>query len=245
MKKINLKKIKLTKKQIKILILSGIFALLCLALVIIFWPQIKTLKDPKTQENFSNWVESFGSWGVLVLVLIQILQVIVFIIPGELVEVVSGMLYGTIGGYLICTIGIIIATMIAYILYYFLGKKFIKKVVDDETIAKVSKNNTKAEVLIFFALLLPGIPKDVFIYVAPHAKIPFIKFIILSTIARFPSIISSNIMGDSIISGHFKLSIIVMIISGIVAILGIIFNKQITEFIDSYSKKAEENITNN
>lgn len=242
---INLKKIKLTKKQIKILILSGIFAVVCLMLVIIFWPQIKTLKDPKTQENFSNWVESFGSWGILILILVQILQVIIFIIPGEIVEVVSGMLYGTIGGYLICSIGIIIATMIAYILYYFLGKKFLKKVVDDETIEKVSKNNTKAEVLIFFALLLPGIPKDVFIYVAPHAKIPFLKFIILSTIARFPSIISSNLMGDSIISGRFKLSIIVMIMSGVVAIIGIIFNKQITDFIDSCSKKNEEETIKN
>lgn len=240
MKKISLKDIQLTKKQIKILILSGIIVLVCIVLAIIFWPQIKSLKEPETQERFSNWVESFGSWGVLILIIIQILQVIIFIIPGELVEVVSGMLYGTIGGYLICTIGIIIATMIAYILYYFLGKKFLKKVVDDETIEKVSKNNTKAEVLIFFALLLPGIPKDVFIYIAPHVKIPFFKFILLSTIARFPSVISSNLMGDSIITGHFKLSIIVMIISGIIAILGIIFNKQITEFIDSKSKIKEE-----
>ncbi len=237
MKKINLKEIKLTKGQLKILVLSGIAVLICIILTIIFWPQIRKLSEPETQEKFSSWVESFGPWGILVLILIQILQVIIFIIPGELVEVGSGMLYGTIGGYIICTLGIILATLLVYFLYYILGRKFINKMVDDETIQKVTRSTTKAEVLIFFALLLPGVPKDVFIYVAPYAKIPFFKFIILSTIARFPSVISSNLMGDSIMSGHFKLSIIVMIISGIIAVIGIIFNKQITDFIDRHSKK--------
>lgn len=244
MKKINLKKIKLTKGQIKILILSAMAAIICIVLTIVFWPTIRKLSEPETQEKFSNWVESFGSWGILVLILVQILQVVIFIIPGEIVEVGAGLLYGTIGGYLICTIGIIIATLIAYFLHYLFGKKFIKKMVDDETIEKVTKSSTKAEVLIFFALLFPGIPKDVFIYVAPYAKIPFLRFIIISTIARFPSVISSNIMGDSIIKGHFKLSIFIMISSAIIALLGIIFNKQITEFIDSHSKKMNYRINN-
>ena len=90
MKKINLKKIKLTKGQIKILILSAVAAIICIVLTIIFWPTIRKLSEPETQEKFSNWVESFGSWGIVVLILIQILQVVVFIIPGEIVEVGAG-----------------------------------------------------------------------------------------------------------------------------------------------------------
>lgn len=86
--------------------------------------------------------------------------------------------------------------------------------------------------LIFFALLLPGIPKDIFTYIAPHCKIPMIKFIILSIIARFPNIISSNLMGSSIIHGKFDLSVVVMIISGIIAIVGMFFNKQIVAFLE-------------
>lgn len=240
MKKISLKNVKLTKGQIKLLVFSGIAILICLILTIIFWPQIRKLSEPETQERFSSWVESFGSWGILVLIIIQVLQILIFIIPGEIVEVASGLLYGTVGGYLICTIGIIIATMIIYFLYYLLGRKLIKKVVDDETIKKVTKTTTKAEVLIFFALLLPGVPKDVFVYVAPYAKIPFLKFILISIIARFPSIISSNLMGESIISGHFKLSVLIMVISGIIAVLGIIFSKQIAQFIDRKSEKKVE-----
>lgn len=71
------------------------------------------------------------------------------------------------------------------------------------------------------------------------------RFMIVSSIARIPSIISSTFIGASIIEGNYISSIIISVIFLILAIVGIIFNKQISEFIDKkiipfYNKKSKK-----
>ena len=213
------------------------------ALVIYFWPYISKLQDEAYQEEFHNWVKSFGPWGVIVLLLTQVLQIIVFFIPGELIELSCGLLYGVIGGYLVCTAGQILAILFVYFLYKLFGNKLILKMVDKETIEKMEKNTTRAEVVLFFSLLIPGIPKDVFNFVAPYCKIPMWKFIVISLIARFPSVFSSILVGAAIIEGNFNISLIVLVISGIIGILGIIFNKKIVQLIEKVNQKNSINRT--
>lgn len=237
MSKFSLKDLNITKKQKKLLILGSIAVIVLVILVICFWPYLKQLREPSTQERFENWVRSFGPWGVAVLIGVQVIQIIIVFIPGEIVELVAGLLYGTFGGLLICLIGLIIATMIVYFFHYLFGRKFTKKVVDDETMHKFQKSSIKSEVMIFFALLLPGIPKDIFTYIAPICKIPMIRFIFISIIARLPNIISSTLMGSSIIHGKFNVSVLVMILSSIISILGFIFNKKIIAFLEKKGKK--------
>src|SRR3989304_1997310 len=57
-------------------------------------------------EKIKNWVEGYGPWGPIAFIGLQIIQVIIFIIPGEIPQVAGGMLFGIIGGLAYSTIGI-------------------------------------------------------------------------------------------------------------------------------------------
>ena len=71
----------------------------------------------------------------------------------------------------------------------------------------------------FLLFLIPGTPKDLLVYIAALLPIKPLRFIIISTIARVPSIISSTLVGDNLIAGNWKVSIIVYIVT--FAIVGI------------------------
>ena len=233
--KINLKK--LTKQQIALLVVIAVVILAVIGAVIYFWPYISSLQEEENQKIFQDWVRSFGPWGVIILLVIQVLQIILFFIPGEVIEFSSGLLYGILGGYLICIAGQILAILLTYFLVMIFGKALVDKMVDKETMDKVEERHTRAEVLLFFCLLIPGIPKDVFNFVAPYCKVPMWKYIIITLIARFPTVFSSILMGAAILNGEFNLSLIVLIVSATVGICGIIFNKQIVKLIDKINDK--------
>ena len=231
-----------TKKQI---IIGSLFLVVIAIFVVIFiklLPLINSLQEEETKSQFENWVSSLGPWGVMALLLCQVIQIILFFLPGEIFEFTSGLLYGALEGYLIVLCGQIISIMIVYLLFALFGNKVANALVGKETMDKMKKNETRSEVILFFCMLLPGIPKDIFYYAAPSCKIPMWKFIIISSIARIPSSIPSVLAGASIGNGNFWQSAVVMIISGIIAISGIVFNKQIVSFIENLkNRKSKKN----
>ena len=143
--KLNLKK--LTKQQIALLVVIAVVILAVIGAVIYFWPYISSLQEEENQKIFQDWVRSFGPWGVIILLVIQVLQIVLFFIPGEVIEFSSGLLYGILGGYLICIAGQILAILLTYFLVMIFGKALVDKMVDKETMDKVEERHTRAEVL--------------------------------------------------------------------------------------------------
>lgn len=241
--KFNLKK--LSKKQILLIALFVFAIAIVITTFIILLPLIKSLEQEETKQQFENWVSSLGAWGVVALIGCQIIQIILFFIPGEIFEFTSGLLYGAIEGYMIVLIGQIVSIILVYCLFWLFGNKFANALVGEETMNKLKKNETKSEVILFFCMLLPGIPKDIFYYGAPSCKIPLWKFIIISSIARIPSSLPSVLAGASIGNGKIGQSAIVMVFSAIIAISGIVFNKQIVKFIESLKHRKDRKRNNN
>ena len=66
--------------------------------------------------------------------------------------------------------------------------------------------NTTATMLILF--LIPGTPKDLLVYVAGLLPIKPLRFLIISTFARIPSIVSSTVAGSSIVEGNWKIGVV-------------------------------------
>ena len=65
-------------------------------------------------------------------------------------------------------------------------------------------------------------------------------FLIVSTIARIPTVITSTITGAAIIDDNYTLAIILSAISIVLAILGILFNKRICDYLDKKFPQKDE-----
>ena len=80
--------------------------------------------------------------------------------------------------------------------------------------------------ILFF---VPGTPKDLLVYIGGLLPIKPLRFILISTFARFPSVISSTVVGAGIVNGNIKISIIsyvvTFIITAIILILINVFDK--------------------
>jgi len=125
--------------------------------------------------EFQTRIDSFGAWGWLVALGIQVLQVIVALIPGEVVEVGCGMAFGTWGGLLICLAGSAIGSALIFLLVRKFGVKLVEVFVSREKInsLKFLSNERKLKSIIFLVFFTIGTPKDLLTYFAGLTNIKF------------------------------------------------------------------------
>lgn len=216
---------KLNKTKIFKTTLTIIVLILIISVLVYLFPIIRDISTKEGQIKFKETMGNSGIVGFFALFGLQFAQIFLVIIPGEPIEILAGMCYGSFLG----TIFIMISAMVISTFVFFLvrkyGKKFVynfcnKEKVDKIENSKLFEDPKKIDFIIFLLFLIPGTPKDLLVYIAGLLPIKPARFIIISTIARFPSVISSTLAGSNIIMGNWKLSIILYV--GIIAIVGII-----------------------
>ena len=109
----------------------------------------------------------------------------------------------------------IISTII-FLLVRKYGKKFVYEFCDKEKIDKIEnsklfQNPQKIEFILLILFLIPGTPKDLLVYISGLLPIKPLKFILISTFARFPSVISSTLVGANIVGGNWKIGVILYV----------------------------------
>jgi len=208
------------KKTFNIISLT-IFFIAMAILTIIAFPLIKSYKNP---EEFKAFIDSFGQWGFLMMLFIQIFQVVVALIPGEIVETLSGMLYGWFGGFIFCSIGIAIGQVIIFSAVKFFGKDIVEHAAGSKAMNKFKflQDEKKLKSIIFFLFFIPGTPKDLITYIAPLTKIKLRDFLIITLIARIPSVISSTYGGSALAEQNFLKAAIIYGVIAVFSIIGII-----------------------
>lgn len=229
------------KTSIKVKIFKVILLILVVALLIYLtiklMPIFQSLTTEAGRENFHQEINSLGYRGVLVIIGLMVIQIFLMFLPGEPVEVLAGLCYGPIWGLIIIFLGSFISSVIIFFTVRKFGRKFIYSFVSEEKIKKIENskyfsNARNIELTLFILFFLPGTPKDLLVYIAGLLPIKPSRFFIISTFARFPSVISSTIAGSNIIDGNWGTIIGVYALS--FAISGVI--------IYFYNRKSKTNL---
>ncbi len=203
---------KINKKTV-LKLLTIIISLAVLILVVWeFYPLMKTLITQEGRGQFKQRISEMGFKGLVILYLIEAVQMIFVVLPGEPIEILYGMCYGSIGGAVLLTLAVFINTVIVYELVEKFGRKVLVFFFSEEKIKKVEnsklfKNKSKIEYIMVLLFFLPGTPKDLLLYIGPLLPIEKKKFIIISTFVRFPSVITSTIAGSNIVEGNLWITI--------------------------------------
>lgn len=232
------------KRKILIILLTAIFFVLAVYICYKLIPLLVSLKDYDRQEQFKNYIYDMGWKGWLIMLTIQVLQIFIAFIPGEIVEILSGILYGGLGGLFICLLGILIGSILIYYTVKFFANRYLIKLKDKLKEYSFLNNPKKIHIYLFIIFLTPGLPKDIFIYLVPFLPIKFSSFLILSLIARIPSIASSTIIGNSLMDGNYLLSIIIFASFALIGITVILFSNKIFDTFKKQSNKAPNNDNN-
>ena len=195
-------------------VLMVVVILVIIGLIVYLFPVVKNLSTLEGQIEFKNQVSNMGILGYLALFGLQFAQIFLIIIPGEPIEVLAGMCYGGIGGTVFITVAVLIISTLIIFMVRKLGRKFVYSFCSKEKIEKIEnsklfKNEKKIEWIMLILFLIPGTPKDLLVYIGGLLQLKPLKFILISTFARLPSVVSSTFAGSSIAGGNWKFSIII------------------------------------
>ena len=215
------------KDKVKIfkIILMILVVIIFIGVIIYLFPVMKDLSTKEGQIAFRDKVESSGFWGMLSLFGLQVANIFLIVVPGEPIEIIAGMCYGAFWGTIFVMVSACIITIGIFFLVRKLGRKFVYDFCSKERIEKIEnsklfKNPKKIEMIMLILFLIPGTPKDLLVYLGGLLPIHPLKFILISTFARFPSVISSTLAGANIAFGNWHISLLIYLI--FFAITGII-----------------------
>ena len=219
-----MKKFRITdqnKKKVGLSITIAIVVFLVLVCIIVGIPLVKFAKDP---ERFRIWVDSLGVWGDLAFIGILVFQIIFAFIPGEPFELLAGYAFGAIEGTLLCMAGIIIGSLLVFTLTKKFGVKLVELFFSMDKIRslKFLHNKQRMYFITFIVFFIPGTPKDLLSYVAGLTPIKLGPWLLLSTIARIPSVLTSIISGDAVGTQNYIFALIVFGITGVLSITGLL-----------------------
>ena len=228
-------------KILRIILTIGIIAIL----FIFLWQLAPFMKELSTREGqlaFKNKISSMGFTGVLLLFGLQILQILLVVLPGEPFEVLAGMCYGAWGGCLFITISVFVTTTIIFFTVRKLGQKYLynffhKEKVDKIMNSKLFKNPRNLEMVLCLLFFFFFSPKNLFVYIGGLLPIKPVRFILISTFVRFPSVITSTMVGANISNGNWKISLLIYLVVFVIAILSVYVvslkdkNKEIIDII--------------
>lgn len=201
--------------------------LIVVVLAIFLWklaPFMTKLSTREGQIAFENKISDMGVLGLLLLFGLQILQILLVVLPGEPFEVLAGMCYGAWGGCLFITLSVLITTTIIFFTVRKLGEKYLynffkKEKVDKVMKSKLLKNPRNLEIILCLLFFLPATPKDLFVYIGGLLPVKPLRFILISTFVRFPSVITSTMVGANISNGNWKMIVFIYGTTFVVAAL--------------------------
>ena len=222
---------KKTKLKIFKITLFVIVVIIFTTITIYLFPVMKNLSTKQGQIEFKEKVTNSGIYGILLLFIIQVVQIFLFILPGEPIEILAGMCYGWFLGTIFIMISSAMIATLIFGLVRKIGRQFVYDFSDEEKIKKIENNKIfqnpkKIELIIFILFLVPGTPKDLLTYLSGLLPIKPRRFVAISTIARIPSIVTSTIAGANIAVGDWKKAIwLYGIIVAVVLLFLYVFNK--------------------
>lgn len=190
-------------------------------------------------EAVESFFEQYKTQSILVYIGVQILQIIICIIPGQWLQFAAGYMYGFWMGYLWSFTGALLGTVITYYLARILGHDAMHLFFGEEKVNDLLRkfNSKKAIIIVFLFYLIPGVPKDLCSYIAGISEMKLKAFLIVSLIGRTPGMMGSLLIGQQVEVGGYTAAITIGALAVILFLFGIIFRKQLTNYMDrAYDK---------
>ena len=233
-------RVTLRNKRIAALCSAAAATALFAWLTVFLWKRFAVFGDDPA--SFKTFIEGYGWRSRLVALGIQILQVVVSLIPGEVVEVGIGYTFGAVEGTLLCLCGVGLASAVIFLLVKRLGIRMVELFIPREKIDNLRFINSEQRLkrLVFLLYFIPGTPKDILTYFVGLTRLKLHEFLIITLLARIPSVVSSTVGGNLIQQERYGVAVAVFAATGAVSLAGIIVYNRICR----HRKKDENPVEN-
>jgi len=194
-------------------------------------PLLTMVEDPFA---FRELVEESAWYARLLFVALVFVQVVVALIPGEPLEICAGIAFGAVEGTLLTLAGIALGSITVFFLVRKFGVRLAEVFFSVEKIRglRFLQNEKRLNFVLFLLMMLPGTPKDLICYVIPLIKNDPRYWLVLSVLARIPSVVTSTVGGDALGEKNYLFAIVVFAVTCVISLCGALL-------FDSFTKKRK------
>jgi uncharacterized membrane protein YdjX (TVP38/TMEM64 family) len=190
-----------------------------------------------SRKKIIHFINSFGPLSVVIFIGLQIVQVLVAPIPGELNGFIGGYLYGPILGTLYSMIGLTIGSWLAFLLARWLGMPFVEKIITPQIIQKYDHFMEHRGIPITLILfLIPGFPKDALSYIIGLSHMRSTTFLILCAAGRLLGTIMLSISGSCARNDQNEAMLAILGISALITLLAWYYHEEILHHVRGHKR---------
>lgn len=172
--------------------------------------------------RLDQFLESHKGYAVLIFVGLQIVQVLISPIPGEVTGVVGGFFFGTPMGMGLSMVGLTLGAVIAFVLARRFGLKLVEAALRKEHIERFNDFILRKGIHITFVLfLIPGFPKDTLCWLLGLSRLRLVDFLFINVLGRFPGTLLLTIQGSAVRNGKYREFF--YLLAGSLALTGVLY----------------------
>lgn len=158
--------------------------------------------------RFRQWVYSHGAYSRIAFVGMVIFQILIAVIPGEPFEIAAGYAFGAVEGTALCIFAATVGSLLTFWLVRLFGLRLVRVFFSEEQLNSVRflKSSPRRDLLFLIIYMVPGTPKDLLSYYAGLTDLAFPSWLLICSLGRIPSIVSSTIGGAALGTQNYWLA---------------------------------------
>lgn len=158
------------------------------------------------RERVSALIRFFGPGAPLVFMALQILQVLLAPVPGEMTGFLGGYLFGALRGFLYSTIALSLGSMLNFGIGRILGERYVRRWISEDKYTRFdSLLRQKGLLVIFFLFVFPGFPKDWLCLFLGLSTLPLRVLVFLAAVGRMPGTLLLSLQGHFLFEQNYLL----------------------------------------
>lgn len=187
-------------------------ALICFLLAIIvfifheaIWQKIEPIWTfLSDKESLRQYIEGFGVWAPLIFMGMQIAQVLIAPVPGEITGLVGGYVFGWQWGMVYSTIALTVGSLVNFGVARLLGRSLVERWVPANTLRKIDRVMERQGVITcFMCFIIPGFPKDYLCLALGLTPLNWRIFLGICAIGRLPGTLMLSLQGAAVYQGNY------------------------------------------
>ena len=131
----------------------------------------------------------------------------------------------------LCMLGALIGGLVVFLFVRSFGRRAAEVFFPPEQIDSVRflRAGRELNFLVFFLFFIPGTPKDVMTYCIGLTKMPLGTWLLISSTARIPSVVTSTIGGDALGLQNYQFALIAFGVAAALAAAGVLIYRHLNK----------------